>query len=310
MILPDLNVLSDSARTLAVLEWIQIMSQHPPGVPLSMTSEANNSPQLGSNDEGSIAPKHGTVQTVVPEKRVCTAKRVRAESDLTPVVERVRVPSTRRDETPFTDMSSNRAWTPAPSESTMDTESIPPSKSSNADSSVVRRRDKTRERRQLVDPEQELAACIARVAKSKSAAYIGYKTPVLIWNPDGSPKAFGYECTRCPQHPLIPQHFGTAETSSLTSHNNLCPGPRDKSQDLGEFGYTGGSARLTREQVHEYFALWMAESARPFQMVEDRYLRKLLHPDAKQFLPSRGTISKDIGRIYEVTQQQIVENLK
>jgi hypothetical protein len=71
---------------------------------------------------------------------------------------------------------------------------------------------------------------------------------------------------------VIPQRYGTAETGSLTSHNNICPGPKDKSQDLDDFGYTGGANRLTREQVREYFALWMAENARPFQMVEDRFV--------------------------------------
>jgi hypothetical protein len=175
MNLPDLENLSHSARTLTIFKWIQTVSQHPPAAEYSMTGEVGNPSLIGSDDEGP------TVQTVVPETRSRAAKRVRAESDLTPLIgmffsvstrdllfysrliyvyillERVRVSSTRRGETPFTDVSSTRAPTPTPCDSAMETASVAPSKSSNAGGSSVRgRRDMTRERRLLMDPEHEL----------------------------------------------------------------------------------------------------------------------------------------------------------
>ncbi|KAF8599170.1 hypothetical protein BDV93DRAFT_449771, partial [Ceratobasidium sp. AG-I] len=62
---------------------------------------------------------------------------------------------------------------------------------------------------------------------------------------------------------------------------------------------------LTPEQVRKSFALWTAESARPFCIVKDRHLQRLLHPDARTHQPHRVTISKDIQRIYQATQTDI-----
>ncbi|KAF8595935.1 hypothetical protein BDV93DRAFT_427381, partial [Ceratobasidium sp. AG-I] len=62
---------------------------------------------------------------------------------------------------------------------------------------------------------------------------------------------------------------------------------------------------LTPEQVRENFALWTAESARPFCIVNNRYLQRLLHPDARTHQPHRVTISNDIQRIYRATQTDI-----
>ncbi|KAF8596437.1 hypothetical protein BDV93DRAFT_423193, partial [Ceratobasidium sp. AG-I] len=66
---------------------------------------------------------------------------------------------------------------------------------------------------------------------------------------------------------------------------------------------------LTPEQVREHFALWTAESARPFCIVNDRHLIQLLHPDARIHRPHRDTISKDVRRIYQATQTDIKKTL-
>ncbi|KAF8595273.1 hypothetical protein BDV93DRAFT_457158 [Ceratobasidium sp. AG-I] len=89
-------------------------------------------------------------------------------------------------------------------------------------------------------------------------------------------------------------------------HIRICPSSTKQTQVLGDFGITGGSTlRLTPEQVRESFALWMAESARPFCIVNDRHLQRLLHPDARTHQPHHVTISKDIQRIYRATQTDI-----
>ncbi|KAG8732285.1 hypothetical protein FRC10_001021 [Ceratobasidium sp. 414] len=109
---------------------------------------------------------------------------------------------------------------------------------------------------------------------------------------------------------MATQCIGSTETGSLRSHRDCCPGQRTPPATLAEFGVTGGTGRLTHEEVRKYVALWMAESARAFSMINDRYLVKLLHPDARAHLPSRGTISKDIQHLYETSQDDIIKLLK
>ena len=124
--------------------------------------------------------------------------------------------------------------------------------------------------------------------------------------------------------------IGVAYTSNLSSHSAKCGPTTKQAQSLGAFGITGGAPlTLKPEQVREYFALWTAESARPFCIVNDRFveycfwsyayikanlyysqLQKLLHPDARKHMPHRDTISKDIRRIYQATQREITEMLE
>lgn len=125
-------------------------------------------------------------------------------------------------------------------------------------------------------------------------------------------------CDRVVRH-LI----GVSETSGLIGHVRNCRGS-DKQLHLDGFGITGGHpTRYTREQVREWFALWIAESARVHSIVEDRYvgdsilhvsydsystvqLHKLLHPDARAHIPHRDTVSQDVKRIYEAVQIDII----
>jgi hypothetical protein len=63
------------------------------------------------------------------------------------------------------------------------------------------------------------------------------------------------------------------ETSGLKGHITHCSVSTNQVQVLGEFGITCGSAaKLTPENVREYFALWVAESACPFSIVGDSYV--------------------------------------
>ncbi|KAF8602515.1 hypothetical protein BDV93DRAFT_443960, partial [Ceratobasidium sp. AG-I] len=79
---------------------------------------------------------------------------------------------------------------------------------------------------------------------------------------------------------------------------------------LTDFGITGGTGKMSVQQVCEYAALWMAENARPFQMINNRYLQKLFHPNVRRHLPHRDTVSKDICALYMTTQDTIVTELE
>ncbi|KAG8732358.1 hypothetical protein FRC10_000972, partial [Ceratobasidium sp. 414] len=155
--------------------------------------------------------------------------------------------------------------------------------------------------------EQELAACIDHVNKSKSTIYKGYKMPIIIWEKNRSMKAHGFECTDCDSDYIAHQQTGTAETRSLALHRQICTGKSvAKLCQLGEFGVTGGTGWLTRK----YFALWVAESGCPFLITEDCYLQNLLHTDAKKFKPHCNTISNDVHCLYNATQEEIAQVLK
>ncbi|KAF8596020.1 hypothetical protein BDV93DRAFT_514469 [Ceratobasidium sp. AG-I] len=150
-----------------------------------------------------------------------------------------------RKQTPYKTESSTRCSTPL--ESAFDSESL-----ALSPSSTVKRRVKTQIKRQNKELEVELADSISRINVTTSTAYIGNADPVNVYKGDGSVKYHAFDCTN--------------------SHNKKCTGVTKKFQQLDMFGVTGGTKRLSPEQVREYVGLWMAECARPFQMINDRYV--------------------------------------
>lgn len=118
----------------------------------------------------------------------------------------------------------------------------------------------------------------------------------------------------------VRQKIGVTETTVLHSHTTTCQ-KRIKGVTLHGFGFTGGT-RLSEQEVRESWALWIAHHARPYVIVSEHHvspsyylpyneltlefkLPNLLHPDALAHKPSRKTLSADIKRLYEVTQQHI-----
>jgi hypothetical protein len=63
------------------------------------------------------------------------------------------------------------------------------------------------------------------------------------------------------------------DTSSLKGHTAHCAASKSQPQDLEYFGLTTSTPkRLTPEIVREYSALWVAESAWPFSIVNNTYV--------------------------------------
>ncbi|QRV88662.1 alpha-glucosidase C [Ceratobasidium sp. AG-Ba] len=241
-----------------------------------------------------------------------TKKQPRADSS--PVVERSRLVVQRRN-TPFKPLSPIQLREPTPAESVQEPQSDGDMFSvadgaSDVGSSitdVVWRRDKTKLARMKADREEELARCIARIKSSKSDAYKTFEDPVIDHSKD-PPTHYRFQCKNCPVS--VPRRIGVSETSGLLGHFNRCAGRESQATLVDDFGMTGSSTKLTQEEVREFCALWVCKNARPFQIVTDRYLRKLLHPDARKHLPHRHTISQDIKRMYEASQNQIRSQLK
>lgn len=184
-----------------------------------------------------------------------------------------------------------------------------------------------------------LGSTIERIVKTKSPAYENYELPILEIKETGPPthhifKCKWYVCTCLPILIAtlivlgnscgagVRRKVGVMETAVLHSHNTSCR-RRTYGEPLHEFGFTGGS-RLTEQEVRELWALWVAQHARPyiivddnhvsdrstlthsgFQLIKSHQLPKLLHPDARTHKPSRKTLSADIKRLYEVTQKSI-----
>jgi hypothetical protein len=70
---------------------------------------------------------------------------------------------------------------------------------------------------------------------------------------------------------LVGRKIGSSETSALISHTNRCE-LKHKQELLADYGITGSSGPVTTEDVREYCTLWVAESARPFTIINDRYV--------------------------------------
>ncbi|QRV90595.1 DNA polymerase [Ceratobasidium sp. AG-Ba] len=287
-------IVSDSLRR-RIQHWVALVSNYQP------SSIEFNMPASSDDDD-----------VVLVDKAFTTKKRPRADSS--PVAERSRVVVHRRN-TPFEPLSPIRLHDSTPTESVLEPQSDGDASSvadgvSDVGSSVtevVRRRDKTKLARLKADQEDELAKCIARIKASKSDAYKGYEDPVIDHTKD-PPTHYRFKCKHCPTS--VPRRIGVSETSGLLGHSNRCSGRESQATLVDDFGVTGSSAKLTKEEVREFCALWVCENARPFKILGDRYLGKILHPDARKYLPHRHTISQDIQRMYEASQDEIKSNLE
>ncbi|QRV96425.1 alpha-glucosidase C [Ceratobasidium sp. AG-Ba] len=290
----DPHLIIPESSCQRIENWILLVSNYQPS---SMDS-------IGTSDDEDIV--------VVTKSAPSTKKRPRADSS--PIAERSRIVITRRG-TPFQPLSPTPLRDPTPAASTAKSQSDGDNLSmadgvSEADSSVtaiVRRRDKTKVARLNADREEELAKCIARIKSSKSDAYKGFEDPIIDYTKD-PPTHYRFKCKHCPVS--VPRHIGVSETSGLFGHFNRCPGCVKQPTLVDDFGVTGSSSKLTREDVREFCALWICENARPLQIVTDRYLRKILHPDARKYLPHRDTISQDIKRMYNASQTAIRSELE
>ncbi|KAF8593212.1 hypothetical protein BDV93DRAFT_516739, partial [Ceratobasidium sp. AG-I] len=232
-----------------------------------------------------------------------------------------------RSATPFAPPST-RDPSPAPTDNTqVESTTSGPSTMGSIGTKVTKSkcRDQTAVKRANMDAEEELVECLEHIKKTRSSAYENFHDPTIVYKKKGPPTHNGFKCKHCDR--IVERAIGVSYTSGLASHSGKCGPTTKQGQSLGAYGITGGHLS-TFEQVREYFALWVAESARLFCIVNDRFvespflasftpksdsqmlqLQKLLHPDARKYQPHRDTISKDIRHIYKATQGEITEML-
>ncbi|KAF8593391.1 hypothetical protein BDV93DRAFT_566608 [Ceratobasidium sp. AG-I] len=255
------------------------------------------------SDDEVTAPPRGRV--AIPRQPGVRQSHKRSRANSSPLADEAQV-FHDRSATPFAP-ASTRDPSPAPTEQT-----LPESTSSGVsevDSTIneagtTKRHNKTALNRANMDAEVELVECLLRITKSGSPVYKNFHSPTVVYKQKGRPTHNGFRCRYCGQ--VVERPIGVSYTSSLASHSAKCGPTTQQSLTLDAFGVTGGTPQnLTPEQVREFFALWTAESARPFCI-----LQKLLHPDARKYQPHRDTIGKDIRRMYQATQGKIAKMLE
>ncbi|KAG8702803.1 hypothetical protein FRC08_003238 [Ceratobasidium sp. 394] len=156
---------------------------------------------------------------------------------------------------------------------------------------TIPRCDKTKHKHLKGDLETELEACIARITTSKSSAHETFEDPIMDYKVS-PPTHYSFKCKNCGKY--VPHCINVSETSGLINHANRCITHTKQTNILDGYGITGPSATLNQEDMHEFFALW---------------LRKLLDPQARKYMPHRNTISEDIKRIYKSMQEEITAKL-
>ncbi|KAJ3758902.1 hypothetical protein EV360DRAFT_29620, partial [Lentinula raphanica] len=65
------------------------------------------------------------------------------------------------------------------------------------------------------------------------------------------------------------------------------------------------------EKVRVVTARWVAESARPFRIVQDRsyrWLQKEGRPN--HYVPSKATVARDVKKLYEATKEQLAKEFE
>ncbi|QRW02441.1 DNA polymerase [Ceratobasidium sp. AG-Ba] len=288
--------MSSTSHRLSIEQWIaQVSSYMPAPLPNSTACGTSDDEVVEDNTRG-----HSSAQKRPLKRR----------ADSSPIQESSRVivkrrGATSRRATPYA-ASVTRSSTPAGSEFNQ-SEGDGRSDAGSMTTAAVTHRKKALIRRQANPPEIKLVQSIACNKASKSGAYAGYKEPVIDWTSGDPPTRHLFACLNCPRK--VPRDVGDGGTSGLWQHRRQCDADRGQLTLLTQHGFTD-SGELTEQSVREFVALWVSVNARPFKIVEDYYLRKLLHPSARHFLPHRNTIPKDIRRMYAATQASITSALK
>ncbi|KAG9096664.1 hypothetical protein FS749_008000 [Ceratobasidium sp. UAMH 11750] len=194
----------------------------------------------------------------------------------------------------------------APSEAKASSEVGGDSDAKATTASTIPRCDKTKHKHLKGDLETEVEACIAHIKTSKSSAYETFEDPIMDYKVS-PPTHYSFKCKNCGKY--VPHCINVSKTSGLINHANHCITHTKQTDILDGYRITGPSATLNQEDMREFFALWVCKNARPFQICNDRFLHKLLDPQARKYMPHCNTISKDIKRIYKATQEEITAKL-
>ncbi|KAG8778498.1 hypothetical protein FRC12_024947 [Ceratobasidium sp. 428] len=175
---------------------------------------------------------------------------------------------------------------------------------STASATTTKRRNKTIKKRQAMPPQEELVGCIERIKNSDVEWYNTFKLPTV--EEITRPKYNLFECKHCGEK--VKRRIGYTTTSQLKYHVQNCKGK--PTVVLEDYGIFGGSQTPSAYDVRETVALWCAESARPFIIVQDPQFRRLMPRTVRKLLPSRVTVSNDVKKIYKAVQKDIKIMLK
>ncbi|KAG8706006.1 hypothetical protein FRC09_002632 [Ceratobasidium sp. 395] len=294
--------------------WILAVSSHPPNVVMS----ARSKPPTGEN------------KSKTSRYPLRANKRVRAESSDEEIPEAFRVvvsrnvslndppmspirPNTESEEEELanafsegTTIAASEASSDAATEDD-DDDILEVTRSeigSTASTKTTKRRNKTIEKRQAMPPEEELVGCIQRIKDSDAEWYKTFELPTV--EKVDHPKYNLFECKNCGES--VKRRIGYTTTSQLKYHVQGCKGKQ--TVVLEDYGIFGGSQTPSAYDVRETVALWTAESARPFTIVQDPQFRRLMPPTVRKLLPSRTTISEDVKTIYKEVQNDAKAILK
>ncbi|QRV90603.1 ATP-binding cassette sub-family D member 4 [Ceratobasidium sp. AG-Ba] len=254
-------------------------------------------------------PRGRSKAQVRPHKRPRTNSSPLSESSRI-VIERRAPSASNRRPTPYSP-SITRSSTPAGSEfdqSDLDGRSESGSiRTTSLQAKPVNHWDKAKIRRQANDAEAELANTIGRMRTSTSPAYEGFKDPILDYTSGNPPKKYIFYCMHCPGK--VTRQVGVMDTSGLWSHKRWCAAERARMSTLTQHGFSD-TTELTEYSIRQMVAQWVCENGRPFSIVTNRWFCKIVHLNARKYLPHRNTIPQDIKAIYRATQEDLTRMLK
>ncbi|TFY67078.1 hypothetical protein EVJ58_g1873 [Rhodofomes roseus] len=222
-------------------------------------------------------------------------------------------------------------------------EDIPEDEDSSSNDEVVEvdangRRKKDRAPKEE-SPEEELA----RVSKEWSApVYAFYKPEVTIKIDDDGKRAHLFHCANRGCKIIIKRWLDKQDrnsTSNLRKHTKKCFGEealasadaigsaakaRDgvkaymRSGDLtvafartGKGPVTYSVRQHTKNETRAEIVRWVAESLRPFSIVEDRAFQALMKTGRPEYyLPSRWTVARDVQNVFKNTRTRIASMLQ
>ncbi|KAG8713750.1 hypothetical protein FRC09_018366 [Ceratobasidium sp. 395] len=157
---------------------------------------------------------------------------------------------------------------------------------STVSTAPVKHRDKTIEKRQAMPPEEELVGCVQQIKASGMEWYKTFELPTV--EEADHLKYILFECKNCGEN--VKRKIRYTTTLRLKYHIQNCKGKQ--TAIFENYGIFGGSLMPSAYDVRKTVALWCAESARPFTIVQDPQFQRLMPPTTRKLLPS--WVTKDI----------------
>ncbi|GAA5907401.1 hypothetical protein JCM5296_002186 [Sporobolomyces johnsonii] len=169
---------------------------------------------------------------------------------------------------------------------------------------------KGKDRQSTGSDSEDLEALLASISRAKGRlnGYPFFESPTLCDPPEHDEEGVAFVKYRCktPSCDYWAKRLVTAAPASqLHSHGFWCASKEKGQRKLTDTPAFEGLGKLEEQEVLQVFALWCACNGRPFAIVHDSKLPRLLDEVARRFRPHPSTISMAVKDLADFCQEEV-----